>query len=80
VFSVESVPRLYNADQLPLAYKNTYNVTSGGIMCSKGTPIIKKSSLLFFIKGGTTKEGEKTKVLTLNKYMAMGPSGARCQE
>jgi hypothetical protein len=28
-----------------------------------------------FIKGGTKKEGEKTKVLTLNKYMAMGPSG-----
>jgi hypothetical protein len=26
------------------------------------------------------KEGKKTKVLTLNKYMAMGPSGARCQE
>jgi hypothetical protein len=23
---------------------------------------------------------KKTKVLTLNKYMAMGPSGARCQE
>jgi hypothetical protein len=23
---------------------------------------------------------EKTKVLTQNKYMAMGPSGARCQE
>jgi hypothetical protein len=23
---------------------------------------------------------KKTKVLTLDKYMAMGPSGARCQE
>jgi hypothetical protein len=32
-----------------------------------------------FIKG-RRKTGEKTKVLTLNKYMAMGPSGARCQE
>jgi hypothetical protein len=39
----------------------------------------KKAQPLPFIKGGTKKE-EKTKVLTLNKYMAMGPSGARCQE
>jgi hypothetical protein len=48
-------------------------------MRSKGTPIIKKPNLSLFIKGGTTK-GKETKVLTLNKYMAMGPSGARCQE
>jgi hypothetical protein len=54
-------------------------VASGGIRCSKGTPIIKKPNPSLFIKGGTTKE-EKTKVLTLNKYLAMGPSGARCQE
>jgi hypothetical protein len=40
---------------------------------------IKKSKLSLLIKGGTTQE-EKTKVLTLNKYMAMGTSGARCQE
>jgi hypothetical protein len=33
----------------------------------------------FLSKKGTTKK-EKTKALTLNKYMAMGPSGARCQE
>jgi hypothetical protein len=26
------------------------------------------------------KKKKKTKVLTLNKYMAMGSSGARCQE
>jgi hypothetical protein len=46
-----------------------------------GTPITKKNQPLPFIKGGTTKEEEKkTKVLTQNKYMAMGPSGARCQE
>jgi hypothetical protein len=53
-------------------------VTSGGIRCSKGTPIIKKSNPSHFIKGGTTKEEKKkkTNVLTLNKYMAMGPSGA----
>jgi hypothetical protein len=54
-------------------------VTSGGIRCSKETPIIKKPNLSLFIKGGTTKE-KKTKVLTLNKYIAMGPSGAGCQE
>jgi hypothetical protein len=41
----------------------------------KGTPIIKKPNPSLFIKGGTTKE-RKTKVLILNKYMAMGPSGA----
>jgi hypothetical protein len=40
---------------------------------------LKNSNSSLFIKGGTTKD-EKTKVLTLNKYMAMGPSGARCQE
>jgi hypothetical protein len=56
-----------------------FNVTSGGKRCSKGTPIIKKFNPSLFIKGGTTKE-EKTKVLTLNKYMTMDPSGARCQE
>jgi hypothetical protein len=55
-------------------------VISGGKRCGKGTPIIKKSYPSLSIKGGTTKEGKKTKVLTLNKYMAMGPSGARCQE
>jgi hypothetical protein len=45
------------------------------------TLTLKKAQPLPFIKGGTKKEEEKkTKVLTLNKYMAMGPSGARCQE
>jgi hypothetical protein len=37
-------------------------VTSGGIKCSKGTPIIKKPNSSLFIKGGTTKE-EKNKSL-----------------
>jgi hypothetical protein len=56
-------------------------VTSGGIRCSKGIPIIKKPNPSLFIKGGTTKEeNKKQEVLTLNKYMVMGPSGARCQE
>jgi hypothetical protein len=56
-------------------------VTSGGLRCSKGTPIIKKPNPSLFIKGGTTKEEEeKIKVMTLNKCMAMDPSGARCQE
>jgi hypothetical protein len=40
----------------------------------------KKFNPSLFIKGGTTKEGKNTKVLTLKKYMAMGPSRARCQE
>jgi hypothetical protein len=46
-----------------------FNVTSGGIRRSKGTPIIKKkSNPSLFINGGTLKEGgKKTKVLTLNK-------------
>jgi hypothetical protein len=48
--------------------------------CSKGTPIIKKSPTpSLFIRGTTTQEGKK-KVLKMNKYMAMGPSEARCQE
>jgi hypothetical protein len=47
-------------------------MTSGGIRCSKGTTI-KKPNPSLFIKGGTTKE---KKVLSLNKYMAIGPSGA----
>jgi hypothetical protein len=34
-------------------------VTSGGIRCSKGTPIIKKPNPSLFIKGGTTKEEEE---------------------
>jgi hypothetical protein len=34
---------------------------SGGIRCSKGTPIIKKPNSSLFIKGGTTKEEEKQK-------------------
>jgi hypothetical protein len=54
-------------------------VNSGGIRCSKGTPIINKSPTLPFLsKDEQRKKGKK--VLTLNKYMAMGPSGARCQE
>jgi hypothetical protein len=37
-----------------------FNVTSGGIRCSKGTPIMKKKAQpLPFIKGGTMKEKKK---------------------
>jgi hypothetical protein len=58
-----------------------FNVTSGGIRCSKGTPIIKKvEPLPFYQRRNNERKEKKTKVLTLNKYMAMGPSGARCQE
>jgi hypothetical protein len=35
-------------------------VTSDGIRCSKGTPIIKKPNPSLFIKGGTTKEKNKS--------------------
>jgi hypothetical protein len=53
-------------------------VTSGGIRCNKGTPIIKKPNSSLFIEGGATKE--KNKGLDTEQIMAMGPSGARCQE
>jgi hypothetical protein len=57
-----------------------FNVTSGGIRCNKGTPIIKKSPTPPFLSNEEQRKKGKTKVLTLNKYMAMGPSGTRCQE
>jgi hypothetical protein len=50
------------------------NVTSSGVRCIYK----KKDQPLLYEQGGSTKG--KTKVLTLNKYMTMGPSGARCQE
>jgi hypothetical protein len=50
-------------------------VTSGGIRCSKETPIIKKLNPFLLSKEEQRKK-EKNKDLTLNKYMAMGPSGA----
>jgi hypothetical protein len=55
-------------------------VTSGGIRYNKGTPIMKKSPTPPFYQRRNKKRRTKTKVLTLNKYMAMGPSGALCQE
>jgi hypothetical protein len=56
-------------------------VTSGGIKCSKGIPIIKKpNSSLLSKEEQRKKKKKKTKVWTLKKYMAMGSSGARCQE
>jgi hypothetical protein len=48
-----------------------YNVTSGGIRCSKETPIIKKSNPSLFIKGGTTKEG-KNKSLDIEQIYGHG--------
>jgi hypothetical protein len=50
------------------------------IRCTKGTPIIKKAQPLPFYQRRNNERRKKTEVLTLNKYMAMGPSGARCQE
>jgi hypothetical protein len=40
----------------------------------------RKNPSLFINKEEQRKKGKKTKVLTKNKYMAMGPRGARCQE
>jgi hypothetical protein len=40
----------------------------------------KKPNPSLLSKEKQRKKKKKTKVLTLNKYMAMGPSGARCQE
>jgi hypothetical protein len=48
--------------------------------CSKGTQIIKKNPIPPFLSKEEQRKKEKTKDLTLNKYMAMGPSEARCQE
>jgi hypothetical protein len=49
-----------------------FNVTSGGIRCSKGTPIIKKSNPSLFIKGGTPKEEKKTKVFNTEHIYGHG--------
>jgi hypothetical protein len=60
---------------------NYFNVTSGRKRCSNGTPIIKKvQTLPFYQRRNNERRKRKTKVLTLNKYMAMGSNGARCQE
>jgi hypothetical protein len=50
--------------------------------CTKETPTIKKSPTPFFLsKEEQWKKGNKKKnILTPNKYMAMGPSGAWYQE
>jgi hypothetical protein len=55
-------------------------VTSGGIRCSKGTNYRKSPTPPFLLKEEQLKKKKKAKVLTLNKYMAMVPSGARFQE
>jgi hypothetical protein len=48
-----------------------FNVTSGAIRCSKGTPIIKKPNPSLFIKGGTTKR-KKTKSLDTEQIYGHG--------
>jgi hypothetical protein len=55
------------------------NVTSGGVRCSKWTSIYIKKTNPSSINKEVQRKEKRTKVLTLNKYMAMGPSGARCQ-
>jgi hypothetical protein len=53
---------------VPISY---FNVTSGGIRCCKGTPVIKKPNPSLFIKGGTTKE-EKNKSLDTEQIYGYG--------
>jgi hypothetical protein len=71
------VPRGYLEDiwgdpssQLLLPY---FNVTSGGIRCSKGTPIMKKKAQpLPFIKEGTKKNEKKNKSLDSEQIYGNG--------
>jgi hypothetical protein len=57
-------------------YISYFNVTSGGIRCSKGTPIIRKPNPSLFIKGGTTKE-EKKKNKSLDTEQIYGHGSQR---
>jgi hypothetical protein len=41
---------------------------------------MKKSPAPPFLSKEEQRKKKKTEILILNKYMAMGPSGARCQE
>jgi hypothetical protein len=50
-------------------------VTSGEIKCNKETPSIKKPNPFPFYQRRNNERREKTKALTLNKYMAMSPAG-----
>jgi hypothetical protein len=54
-----------------------FNVTSGGITCSKGTPIIKKVQPLPFYQRRKNERRKKTEFLTLNKYMGQWGSMPR---
>jgi hypothetical protein len=68
-------------ENVKYVYIPYFNVTSGGIGVVREHQLQKKKpnpSLLS--KEEQRKRKKKTKVLTMNKYMAMGPSGARCQE
>jgi hypothetical protein len=71
VFCV-TAPRIYNGDLRQLE--------SGEIRCRKGTPIMKKKPNPSILSKEEQRKKKKTKVLTLNKYMAMDPSGARCRQ
>jgi hypothetical protein len=79
LYIVELSVSLCFVNNVYYVYIPYFNVTSGGIKCSKETPIIKIVQPLPFYERRNNERRNKTKVLTLNKYMAMGPSGARCQ-
>jgi hypothetical protein len=59
---------MYNTRYVYIPY---FIVTSGGIRCSKGTPIIIKPNPSLFIKGGTKKE-EKNKCLDIEQIYGHG--------
>jgi hypothetical protein len=75
--ALTNVP-VYSGTLCQYVYIPYFNVTSSGKGCSNGTPLIKKFQPLPFYQRRNNER--RKKVLILNKYMAMGPSGARCQE
>jgi hypothetical protein len=52
-----------------------FNVTSGGIRVVRKHQLQKKTNPSLLSKEEQRKKKNKTKVLTQNKYMAMGPAG-----
>jgi hypothetical protein len=58
---------------------NTFQQQRGSFLCSRWTPIYIKRPTPPLTKGRNNEE-KNAKFLTLNRSMAMGPSGARCQE
>jgi hypothetical protein len=74
VFSAGSSPRL---TKIPGQLKSDcFNVTSGGIRCSKGTPIIKKPNPFLFIKRRNNERRKKNKSLDTEQIYGHGSQRA----